>query len=248
MLKPILISNREAEIIDLLSAGETTELLAERLGLSEHTVRTHVKNAMRKMEVRTRAHAVAVRLRGQAITKREWQSQKDISGAFGLTYASYLVVPRSVLEMMPREWQHLFVTLLEQIEASIDGGLDGNYEVRLLAREKELINPPNECFGCEGKGGIDATGQPAELDQSGDVEECEQCSGLGEVAGDEHRYATAEEVGFKDDNRANYRHPHHGLKFDADAYALALRDHDAAVNAAFHRSVARLTAIAKAGV
>jgi len=40
---------------------------------------------------------------------------KDIHSWFGLTYASYLVVPRSVLQSMPDEWQHKFVDLLDEL-------------------------------------------------------------------------------------------------------------------------------------
>ena len=37
------------------------------LFISPHTVRTHVKNAMRKLEARTRAHAVAISMADGAI-------------------------------------------------------------------------------------------------------------------------------------------------------------------------------------
>lgn len=39
---------------------------------------------------------------------------------FGLTYASYLVVPRSVLQSMPPEWQEKLVSLLKEAEARMD--------------------------------------------------------------------------------------------------------------------------------
>ena len=42
---------------------------------------------------------------------------------FGLTYANYLVLPRSVLQSMPDEWQAAFVALLHELEATF-GGLD----------------------------------------------------------------------------------------------------------------------------
>ena len=41
--------------------------------------------------------------------------ESPVHGAFGLTYASYFVAPRSVLERMPLEWQEQFVKLVEQI-------------------------------------------------------------------------------------------------------------------------------------
>lgn len=40
--------------------------------------------------------------------------RKDIHTHFGLSYANYLVLPRTLLQSMPEEWQHEFVTLLEK--------------------------------------------------------------------------------------------------------------------------------------
>lgn len=42
------------------------------------------------------------------------ETRKDIHTWFGLTYANHLVIPRSLLQSMPDEWQHQFVALLEQ--------------------------------------------------------------------------------------------------------------------------------------
>jgi len=42
--------------------------------------------------------------------------QRDIHGWFGLTYANYLVLPRTVLQSMPIEWQKKFVKLLEEAD------------------------------------------------------------------------------------------------------------------------------------
>lgn len=63
-----MLSRREREILGLLSQGRSTENVAEELQLSAHTVRTHVKNAMRKLEASTRAHAVAIALRELSIS------------------------------------------------------------------------------------------------------------------------------------------------------------------------------------
>lgn len=38
-----------------------------------------------------------------------------IHSAFGLSYASYLVIPRSVLQAMPYEWQEQFVAMIKQL-------------------------------------------------------------------------------------------------------------------------------------
>lgn len=61
------LSKREREILGMLSDGFSTEEVAEKLTLSAHTVRTHVKNAMRKLDASTRAHAVAIALRELSI-------------------------------------------------------------------------------------------------------------------------------------------------------------------------------------
>lgn len=52
------LSGRESEILTLLAAGMTGEEIARRLVLSTETVRTHVRNAMTKLEARTRTGAV----------------------------------------------------------------------------------------------------------------------------------------------------------------------------------------------
>jgi DNA-binding NarL/FixJ family response regulator len=52
------LSEREREILRLVGAGLTNEAIAERLFLSPHTVRTHVRNSLRKLGVSTRAQAV----------------------------------------------------------------------------------------------------------------------------------------------------------------------------------------------
>ena len=61
------LSVREREILDLLARGLTGEEVAEQLFLSPETVRTHVRNAMGKLEARTRAHAVVLALRQKEI-------------------------------------------------------------------------------------------------------------------------------------------------------------------------------------
>ncbi|MDQ2630059.1 MAG: response regulator transcription factor, partial [Actinomycetota bacterium] len=52
------LSRREAEILTMLAKGLTGEEIARRLVLSPETVRTHVRNAMEKLDARTRVQAV----------------------------------------------------------------------------------------------------------------------------------------------------------------------------------------------
>jgi DNA-binding NarL/FixJ family response regulator len=58
-----VLSKREREIMDLLAQGLTGEQVAERLVLSAETVKTHIRNAMAKLEAHTRVHAIAIALR-----------------------------------------------------------------------------------------------------------------------------------------------------------------------------------------
>ena len=58
-----VLSPREREVLDLLAQGLNGEEVAARLILSPETVRTHVRNAMEKLEANTRVHAVAIALR-----------------------------------------------------------------------------------------------------------------------------------------------------------------------------------------
>jgi DNA-binding NarL/FixJ family response regulator len=57
------LTGREREVLDLLATGMTGEQVAEQLVVSPETVRTHVRNGMRKLDARTRAHAVAIAVR-----------------------------------------------------------------------------------------------------------------------------------------------------------------------------------------
>ena len=56
------LSDRERAVLGELAQGHATEDIAGSLFLSPHTVRSHVKAAMRKLDARTRAHAVAIAL------------------------------------------------------------------------------------------------------------------------------------------------------------------------------------------
>jgi DNA-binding NarL/FixJ family response regulator len=62
------LSPREREILDGIARGLRGEQIAAQLTISPETVRTHVRNAMEKLEAHTRAHAVAIALRQGEIT------------------------------------------------------------------------------------------------------------------------------------------------------------------------------------
>jgi DNA-binding NarL/FixJ family response regulator len=62
------VTKREREILRLLADGMRNEQVAQKLGISPLTVRSHVKNAMEKLEADTRTEAVAKALRESLIT------------------------------------------------------------------------------------------------------------------------------------------------------------------------------------
>jgi DNA-binding NarL/FixJ family response regulator len=64
------LSGREREIIQLLAEGLTGDEVADRLVLSGETIKTHIRNAMTKLEARNRVHAIAIALRAGEITLR----------------------------------------------------------------------------------------------------------------------------------------------------------------------------------
>jgi DNA-binding CsgD family transcriptional regulator len=53
------LSPREREVVRLVAEGQTGPEIADELGISHDTVRTHVRNAMDKYGARSRAHLVA---------------------------------------------------------------------------------------------------------------------------------------------------------------------------------------------
>lgn len=59
------LSQREKETLEFLVQGLTTKEIADRIGLSIHTVDTHLRNIYRKLNVHSRAGAVAKALQAK---------------------------------------------------------------------------------------------------------------------------------------------------------------------------------------
>lgn len=59
---------------------------------------------------------------------------------FGLSYANYLVLRRTVLQSMPPDWQKKLVDLLNEMEHRFKGFCDGNYLVRLRESKGKFIH------------------------------------------------------------------------------------------------------------
>ena len=56
-------SEREIEVLDLVSQGFSNKQIATRLFLAEDTVKTHLVSLRRKLDARNRAHAVTLGFR-----------------------------------------------------------------------------------------------------------------------------------------------------------------------------------------
>jgi DNA-binding NarL/FixJ family response regulator len=65
------LSKREHEIVALLTDGYAALNIAARLNLSHATVRNHIQNALRKLEVHSQVEIVAIALR------RGWVDRKE---------------------------------------------------------------------------------------------------------------------------------------------------------------------------
>ena len=57
------LTPRERDVLALLADGLSGQDVADKLVIAPETVRTHIRNSMRKLEAHTRAHAIATALR-----------------------------------------------------------------------------------------------------------------------------------------------------------------------------------------
>ncbi|MDR3560522.1 MAG: hypothetical protein P4N59_03635 [Negativicutes bacterium] len=65
-----------------------------------------------------------------------------VHGWFGLTYASYLVIPRSLLQGMPEDWQEKFVALLDECGEVYDQSqIKDQYTVNLREGNRYIADP-----------------------------------------------------------------------------------------------------------
>ena len=66
-----MLTARERDVLLLLAHGCTYGEIAERLGISAHTVDTHVKHCYRKLGARSAAHALARALHLNLVSVRD---------------------------------------------------------------------------------------------------------------------------------------------------------------------------------
>ena len=57
------LSERELEVLDVIAEGLSNKLIAHRLGISEHTVKTHVASIFAKLGAASRTEAVSLAIR-----------------------------------------------------------------------------------------------------------------------------------------------------------------------------------------
>ena len=73
MSMAVRLTGREAEVLRLIARGHSYAQAAAQLGMSAHTVATHIKNAYRKLDVHSAAAAVmrAIELRVLEVAMKE---------------------------------------------------------------------------------------------------------------------------------------------------------------------------------
>lgn len=53
-----ILTKREKQVFDILVKNHTTKEIAQKLNISEKTVRNHISNAIQKLGVKSRAQAI----------------------------------------------------------------------------------------------------------------------------------------------------------------------------------------------
>jgi DNA-binding NarL/FixJ family response regulator len=65
------LTRRETQILDYVAEGNTNKQIADILGISEQTIKSHVSAILRKLNANDRAHAVALAIRNGWISPGE---------------------------------------------------------------------------------------------------------------------------------------------------------------------------------
>jgi DNA-binding NarL/FixJ family response regulator len=92
------LTAREREVLQAIADGLTADQAAARLGISSHTIRTHLRHSMEKLQARSRIEAIMIALRkglivipepgagSQGDTRRAWlepRAQPPLAGGGG---------------------------------------------------------------------------------------------------------------------------------------------------------------------
>ena len=68
--EPVILSDRELEILQLIAEGWSNRQIADYLYLSPHTVKNHVHNILKKLRVQRRLEAIKYASERQWLKKR----------------------------------------------------------------------------------------------------------------------------------------------------------------------------------
>lgn len=71
-----------------------------------------------------------------------FEGHEPIHDWFELTYSSYLVIQRSILQSMPVEWQRRFVACLRELESVSPGDLPSSFWVQAKTRDGKFRVDP----------------------------------------------------------------------------------------------------------
>jgi DNA-binding NarL/FixJ family response regulator len=77
--EPVILSDRENEIITLIAEGLTNIQIAEQLFLSNHTVNTHRKNIMSKLGVKNTAGIVMYAVKTNLVSPNKFLFASDVN-------------------------------------------------------------------------------------------------------------------------------------------------------------------------
>lgn len=72
-------------------------------------------------------------------TLSQTEDHADVHAFFGLSYASYLVVNRSLLQSMPLNWQHRFVDVMDELWDQFPDIEEPIYTVHARSRDGRFI-------------------------------------------------------------------------------------------------------------
>jgi DNA-binding NarL/FixJ family response regulator len=75
------LSERELEVLSRLARGESNRRIAERMFISVHTVRAHVRSLMQKLHVQNRVQAATYALKHGLVRPAETPSRPDTGNA-----------------------------------------------------------------------------------------------------------------------------------------------------------------------
>lgn len=73
---------------------------------------------------------------------KQFDYQDDLSCWFGLSYASWLTMPRVLMEAMPEEWQQKMANLLFEYTNAIKNPPDIGTRVQVTKKGKLVKTPP----------------------------------------------------------------------------------------------------------